>query len=78
MTAVQGWLNTITTCGGWVLDGIEFRPKTAKAVVVHVHGSLGNFYHQPFLKEFARDWNKRGIALISYNLRSHDGIAEGL
>ena len=60
-----------------MLDGIEFRPKKTMAVVVHVHGSLGNFYHQPFLKEFARVWTKRGIALISYNLRAHDGIAEG-
>ena len=60
-----------------MLDGIEFRPETARAAVVHVHGSLGNFYHQPFLRVFAREWVKRGIALICYNLRSHDGIAEG-
>ena len=77
MMAVQGWLNSIATNEGFILDGLEFLPKAPKAVVVHVHGSLGNFYHQPFLREFARQWVKRGIALLSYNLRTHDGIAEG-
>jgi len=77
MLAVRCWLNSIVTRNGYILNGVEFLPDTPKAVVVHVHGSLGNFYHQPFLREFGHHWQKRGIALLSYNLRTHDGIAEG-
>ena len=54
-----------------------FGEGAAGLAVVHVHGSLGNFYQQPFIRIFANRLARHGVALLSFNLTSHDGIAEG-
>ena len=73
----RGELLSVVNAAGLVLDGIAFCPAAARLVVVHVHGSLGNFYQQPFLRVFANHLMRHGIALLAFNLTAHDGISEG-
>ena len=75
--SAKGELTSVVNGAGTVLDGILFAPPKARLAIVHVHGSLGNFYQQPFLRVFANRLAHRGIALLSFNLTSHDGVAEG-
>lgn len=75
--SAQGRLMSITNATGLVLDGIVFRPTSVRLALVHVHGSLGNFYHQPFIRVFANQLARHNIALLSFNLTTHDGISEG-
>lgn len=62
---------------GLHLDGLLFEAERAHHTVVHVHGSLGNFYQSPFIRPMAREYTRRGINLLTFNLATHDGIAEG-
>ena len=62
---------------GQILDGILYEAEESIATVVHVHGSLGNFYHQRFVSVFAERLTREGVNLLSCNMRTHDGIAEG-
>lgn len=68
---------SISNRAGLILDGIVFRPPNVRLAIVHVHGSLGNFYQQPFIRVFANQLARHNIALLSFNLTSHDGISEG-
>ena len=52
-------------------------PPDARLAIVHVHGSLGNFYQQPFIRMFANHLAQHGVALLSFNLTAHDGVSEG-
>ena len=72
-----GRLVKIATVDGHELDGILYEAEESIATVLHVHGSLGNFYHQPFIPVFAQILTAEGINLLSCNMRTHDGIAEG-
>ena len=73
----RGRLVKITAGDGHELDGILYEADESIATVLHVHGSLGNFYHQRFITVFARLLTGEGINLLSCNMRAHDGIAEG-
>ncbi len=73
----RGRLVKITAGDGYELDGILYEADESIATVLHVHGSLGNFYHQRFITVFARVLTGEGINLLSCNMRAHDGIAEG-
>lgn len=73
----RGRLVKITAGDGHELDGILYEADESLATVLHVHGSLGNFYHQRFITVFARALTREGINLLSCNMRAHDGIAEG-
>lgn len=73
----RGRLVKITAGDGYELDGILYEADESIATVLHVHGSLGNFYHQRFIMVFARVLTGEGINLLSCNMRAHDGIAEG-
>ncbi len=73
----RGRLVKIATSGGHELDGILYEADESIATVLHVHGSLGNFYHQRFVAVFAQVLTREGINLLSCNMRAHDGIAEG-
>ena len=72
-----GKLVKIATADRHELDGILYEAEESIATVLHVHGSLGNFYHQPFIPVFAQILTGEGINLLSCNMRTHDGIAEG-
>lgn len=73
----HGELLSVVNGAGLVLDGLVFSPPRPRLAIVHVHGSLGNFYQQPFIRVFANRLARHGIALLSFNLTAHDGITEG-
>ena len=75
--AAHGTLLSVVNAAGLVLDGIMFNPPDARLAIVHVHGSLGNFYQQPFIRVFANCLSRRGVALLSFNLTGHDAVSEG-
>lgn len=72
-----GYLVTINSRTGLRLDGILFGDDRLSTCIVHVHGSLGNFYQNQFLRFMAKRYARAGIRLLSFNLSSHDGLAEG-
>ena len=75
--SAHGKLLSVVNAAGLVLDGIVFSPPDARLAIVHVHGSLGNFYQQPFIRVFANRLARHGIAVLSFNLTGHDGVSEG-
>ena len=75
--SAQGTLLSVVNAAGLVLDGIVFSPPDPRLAIVHVHGSLGNFYQQPFIRVFANRLAPHGIAVLSFNLTGHDGVSEG-
>ena len=75
--SAHGKLVSVVNGAGLVLDGIVFSPPNARLAIVHVHGSLGNFYQQQFIRVFANRLARHGIAILSFNLTSHDGVSEG-
>jgi len=74
---VLGELVTLRNTKGLALDGILYRKDGNHTTVVHVHGSLGNFYQNQFLRVIARRYLDVGTNFLSFNLSGHDGIAEG-
>ncbi len=46
-------------------------------IVVHIHGSLGNFYQNKFIWHMSKIYCENGIDFLSINLSAHDGLAEG-
>ena len=75
--AAHGKLLSVVNGAGLLLDGIVFSPPDARLAIVHVHGSLGNFYQQPFIRVFANRLARHGVAVLSFNLTAHDGVSEG-
>ena len=75
--SANGKLMSVVNGAGLVLDGIVFSPPNPRVAIVHVHGSLGNFYQQPFIRVFANRLARHGIAVLSFNLTCHDGVSEG-
>lgn len=62
---------------GLILDGILYFAGASSPTVLHVHGSLGNFYANKFVQVMGDIYGQMGINFLSFNLTSHDGIAEG-
>ena len=81
MTALNertaGYLVTFNSATGFQLDGILFGDDSSSTCIVHVHGSLGNFYQNRFLRVMGSKYAEAGIRLLSFNLSAHDGLAEG-
>ncbi len=75
--AVLGELITFQNPRGFHNDGIVFGDDTCDTTIVHVHGSLGNFYQNKFLRLMGKRYKGMGIRLLSFNLSAHDGLAEG-
>ena len=75
--SAHGELLSVVNSAGFVLDGILFSPPDPRLAIVHVHGSLGNFYQQPFIRVFANRLAQHGVAVLSFNLTGHDGVSEG-
>lgn len=67
------------TRDGHPIHGALFEPECEadrKVVVLHSHGTLGNFYFNPFIDEFAKSYCENGISFLSFNHQTHDAIAE--
>ena len=75
--SADGTLVSVVNNAGLVLDGIVFSPPKPRLAIVHVHGSLGNFYQQSFIRVFANCLIQHGVAILSFNLTCHDGVSEG-
>jgi len=65
--------------GGHPIHGALFEPELGEnrgVVVLHSHGTLGNFYFNPFIDEFARFYCENGISFLTFNHLTHDAMAE--
>ncbi len=74
---VRGELVTFYSSIGQRIDGIFYQNDENSTTVIHIHGSLGNFYHNQFIRLMADKYLARRTNLLSFNLTSHDGIGEG-
>lgn len=74
---ILGELVTFNNTQGLHLDGILYQNDTNKTTIIHIHGSLGNFYQNQFLRLMAKSYLNAGINLLSFNLGCHDGVGEG-
>ena len=62
---------------GVQLHGMVYRRRGRRTTIIHVHGSLGNFYDNGFVPIMAKRYSEAGINFFSINTSCHDGIAEG-
>lgn len=56
------------------LQGLLFQSNkdVKKSIVIHIHGTWGNFYGNSFIDSFAETYPYNGIAFLSVNTRGHD------
>lgn len=47
------------------------------SIIIHIHGSFGNFYQNKFIWYMSDLYCKNGIDFLSINTSAHDGISEG-
>lgn len=77
---MEGSLVRVMTEDDVELQGLNFRgsKRVAQAVVIHIHGSWGNFYGNPFIDHFAEFYPRLGYSFMTVNNRGHDdgSIAE--
>lgn len=71
---MQGSLVRVMTPDGIELQGLNDKGagRAAHAVVVHLHGTWGNFYGNPFIDHFADFYPRRGYSFMTVNTRGHD------
>ncbi len=74
---VLGELVTFKNGNGLDLDGMLYSGDSIRSTVLHVHGSFGNFYQNKFVRLMAKMYRGAGLNLLSVNMASHDGLAEG-
>lgn len=55
------------TSDGLTLEGLLFLPnKKTNKIIVHVHGSAGNFYENVFIDNFSKVYTDNGYALLTF------------
>jgi len=71
---MQSTLVRIKTSDGVELQGLNFKGsgRAAHAVVMHLHGTWGNFYGNPFIDHFSDFYPRRGFSFLTGNNRGHD------
>lgn len=71
---MEGSLVRVNTPDGIELQGLNFRGigSSAHAVVIHLHGTWGNFYGNPFIDHFAAFYPRHGYSFLTVNTRGHD------
>ena len=74
---VKGELVSFRNEENYLLDGILYHADNSSTTIVHIHGSYGNFYQNHFLRFLAKKYMDVGYSFLSFNLRAHDGFAEG-
>ena len=80
-TSVPCRLVRINAQGSHPRHGLLFEPEGSankKTVVVHSHGTLGNFFFNDFLDKFAEIYTKNKISFLTFNHLAHDGLAESV
>jgi hypothetical protein len=73
---LNGQIINYDTVDGLRLKGYLASSPINLATIVHIHGSCGNFYENPFLQFMAKIYIENGINFLSVNNRGHDCIAE--
>jgi len=73
----KGELVSFASRDGWKLEGILFEAPSSRWTVIHVHGSMGNFYADQFVRVMASTYAARNISLLAFNTRCHDCVSEG-
>jgi hypothetical protein len=63
---------------GFLYTGLLFRAVGSRRTVVHVHGSCGDFISFGPLKAVAEHYCDGGTNLLTFNLKGHDCVAEGI
>ena len=72
-----GDLIHIDSKDGLILHGFHaVEPGRRSSVVIHVHGSYGNFFENFFLEEMARSYTQAGVGLLSIGTRGRDYYAD--
>src|SRR5688572_30243851 len=74
---IKGELVSFRNPENYLLDGILYDVENSEKTVIHIHGSYGNFYQNAFIRYLAKTYNESGYNFLSFNLRAHDGFAEG-
>ena len=74
--AIKGELVNTTTADGLTHHGLLFEPPDGGSTwVIHVHGSCGNFYQEPFTLPLAEVLTAVGVGFLTVNTRGHDAEA---
>jgi hypothetical protein len=74
---IKGELVSFKNTENFIIDGILYESSNAINTIIHVHGSYGNFYQNQFLRHMAKYYTESGYNFLAFNLRAHDGFAEG-
>ncbi|MDO5969318.1 alpha/beta hydrolase [Flavivirga aquimarina] len=69
---MKGELISITTKDGLIMQGIYCKSNCKKTIIIHVHGSYGNFYENFFLEEMSNKFNETGVSFLSIRTRGSD------
>ncbi len=82
-----GRLVTFRTTEDFEIIGILFQKNSHKykdislhdnkRIVIHIHGSFGNFYQNKFIWYMSEMYCNDGIDFLSINTSAHDGLSEG-
>lgn len=67
---------TLVCADGLELDAFWVTPTAPRAVVIHIHGKGGNFYHNAFLRAMYRLYPTKGLAVLGVNTRGNAAITE--
>jgi hypothetical protein len=63
---------------GYIYTGLLYRAAGATKTIIHVHGMCGNMLSFSSLIDLADIYQKNGFNLLTFNLKTHDCIAEGI
>ena len=75
---MKGELVKFKNSAGLFLDGLYFNTDNSKGVIIHIHGSFGNFYSNQFITVMAESYITAGFNFLTFNLTQHDGITEAV
>lgn len=54
------------------LQGLLYEAKNSDKIIIHLHGTWGNFYGNPFIDYFGSSYPLSGYSFLSVNTRGHD------
>lgn len=63
---------------GYIYMGLLFRAGKSSNTVIHIHGMCGNMLSFSSLIDLADAYQKNGYNLLTFDLKAHDCIAEGV
>lgn len=72
---MTAWSLVDATSAGVRLHGLAMVPTEPSSLVIHVHGTWGNFYANSFVSAFADAYHEQGIAFAAVNFPGHDETA---